>query len=116
MTEHLAMDHALDHPVDVLPAHWTGRLDFDLHNGRGWRVGTVEIVVRVDILTLWYGNRTLAVMDRDLFREWLIHPTAPFAVDDVIWFAQDELTGLTIDGSISYPVPGSIIDYLVARI
>ena len=112
MTDHTAIGQT----VDVLPTHWTGRLDFDLQNGRGWRVGTVEIVVRIDLLTLWYGNRTLAVMDRDLFREWLIHPAEPLTIDDVIWFAQDELIGLTIDGSLSYAVPASIIDYLVAMI
>jgi hypothetical protein len=112
MTENTALRHMLS----VRPAHWTGRLDFDLRNGRGWRVGTVEIVVRTDIVTLWYGNRTLAVMDRDLFREWLIHPEMPLEVDDVIWFMQDVLTCLTIDNSISYAVPGSIVDYLVAII
>ena len=110
-------DHTSSIPaVDAVPTQWTGRLEFDLTNGRGWRVGTVEVVVRRDILTLWYGNRTLAVMDRDQFREWLIHPDEQFEVDDVVWYMQGVLTCLTIDSRTSYAVPGGIIDYLVAMI
>src|SRR4051812_19833557 len=63
---------------DLGPMHWTGRMEFDLSDAQGWRIGTVEIVIRIDHLSLWFGNRTLAVMDRDLFREWLIDPGEPF--------------------------------------
>jgi hypothetical protein len=102
--------------LEAPPTLWTGRLEFDLTNGRGWRVGTVEVVVRIDTLTLWYGNRTLAVLDREGFREWLIHPVAPYQIDDVTWSMQGVLTCITVDGSLSYAVPGGIVDHLGATI
>lgn len=93
---------------------WTGRMEFDLSNGQGFQVGTVEVVVRMDHLSLWLGNRTLAVMDRDQFRQWLIEPEKPYQIDDVMWSIDDEATHLTIDGSVSYAIPGPILEYLIA--
>ena len=99
--------------LEVDPMEWTGRMEFDLSNDQGWRVGTVEVVVRIDHLSLWFGNRTLAVMDRDQFRDWLIDPVQPFAIDDVMWSMEGDVTHLTIDDAKSYAIPGPLIDYLV---
>ncbi len=92
---------------------WTGRMEFDLSNDQGWRVGTVEIVIRMDHLSLWFGNRTLAVIDRDTFREWLMDPEDPFFVDDVMWSISDTGAFLTIDDTASYPIPGALVQHLV---
>jgi hypothetical protein len=96
------------------PTQWTGRLEFDLTDGRGRRVGTIEVVVRIDTVTLWYGNRTLAVMHRETLKAWLNRPVVPFEFDDVVWFMQGATTCLTIDGSNSYAVPDPIVDHLFA--
>lgn len=98
----------------VNPVQWTGRLEFDLTDSRGWRVGTIEVVVRIDTVTLWYGNRTLAVMHRESFKHWLMRPVVPFEFDDVVWFMQGTTTCLTIDGANSYAVPDPIVDHLFA--
>lgn len=105
-------------PLTSQPARqtvqWTGRLEFDLTDSRGWRVGTIEVVVRIDTVTLWYGNRTLAVMHRESFKHWLMRPVVPFEFDDVVWFMQGTTTCLTIDGANSYAVPDPIVDHLFA--
>jgi hypothetical protein len=101
-------------PSEPDQALWTGRLDIDLTEDYGQRIGTVEIVVRIDIVTLWFGNRTLAVIDRDSMREWLIHPARPLVIDDVVWISEAGITYLSIDYSPGYPVAGPLIDFLVA--
>jgi hypothetical protein len=102
--------------TEVPESVWTGRVEFDLLSGRGWRVAVVEVVVRIESVTLWCGNRTLAVMDRDLFREWLIHPRQGFEIDDVTWSAQNSDTCISIDGSIPYVVPQGTVQHLTAVI
>ena len=37
----------------------TGRPEFDLRSGPGRHADTVEVVVRIDNVTLWSANRTL---------------------------------------------------------
>jgi len=98
---------------NVGPMHWTGRMEFDLSDAQGWRIGTVEIVIRIDHLSLWFGNRTLAVMDRDLFREWLVDPAEPFGIDDVTWSMDEVGTLLTIDDSATYAIPNPVVQHLV---
>jgi hypothetical protein len=107
-----AIMHLFDIPVPI----WTGRLNVDLTDPQGQLIGTVEIVVRIDNVTLWYGNRTLAVMDRDSFRDWLIHPGRPFAIDDVVWTSEGATTLLSIDQTPACTISGAIIDYLVAMV
>jgi hypothetical protein len=93
---------------------WTGRLEFDLVNARGWRVDVVDVVVRIDSVTLWAENRTLAVMDRDRFRSWLIRrPNEPFGMDDVTWSVQDSITYIAVDGSIAYVVAAQTVTKLL---
>jgi hypothetical protein len=95
---------------------WTGRLEFDLRNGRGRHAETVEVVVRIDNVTLWSANRTLAVMDRELFGWWLIHPDRVLTIDDVAWSVQDVHVCITLDNSNSYIVPEATIAQLMAVI
>jgi hypothetical protein len=95
---------------------WTGRLEVDLLNGRGWQVGNVEVVVRIESITVWLENRTLAVMDRDLFREWLGRPHKPFDIDDLLWTVDDDITCLTIDRSSQYIIPAPVTAQLATLI
>jgi hypothetical protein len=99
--------------IQIPPPLWTGRLDFDLLNGRGWRVATIDVVVRIDNLTLWHDNRSLAVIDRDRFRQWLVRPKQPLAIDDVVWTVQENTTCITIDNRITYPVPRATVGQLL---
>jgi hypothetical protein len=102
--------------VQVPRSAWTGRLEFDVLNQRGWRIATLEIVVRIDIVTLWCANRTLAVMDRDLFGQWLVRPDRAFAIDDVVWSAQGPHTCISIDNGPSYAVPRGTVEQLLGVI
>jgi hypothetical protein len=95
---------------------WTGRIDFGLMNGRGWRVGTAEVVVRIDTVSLWWANRTLAVMDRDAFGAWLVSNEPLFDIDDVVWSKQGPLTVLTIDNRNSYVVPRNVVEQFLGVI
>jgi hypothetical protein len=99
--------------VQLAPPVWTGRLELDLINARGWRVDVVNVVVRIDSVTLWSENRTLAVMDRDRFRGWLIRrPDEPFGIDDVTWSVRDSITHITVEGSIAYVVAAETVKRL----
>ena len=104
--------------LDAVPTQWTGRLEFDLTNGRGWRVGTVEIVLGTnhlgaDHLALAFEGRPLAVIDRDIFREWLSQPTKPLRIDDVVWSTHRALTCLTIPGNLTYVVADPVVQRLI---
>jgi hypothetical protein len=99
--------------LEVDPMDWTGRTEFDLADDRGWRIGTVEIVVRMDHLSLWFGNRTLAVIDRETFRQWLFNPEEPFYIDDVMWSLGETGAFLTIDDAAAYPIPDPLVQHLV---
>jgi hypothetical protein len=116
MSDSMPMSRTPSRTADVPRPAWTGRLDFDLQNSRGWRVATVEIIARIESVTVWCGSRTLAVMDRELFREWLIHPRRAFEIDDVTWSVEDTCTCITIDGSLSHVVPPDTVRDLVAVI
>jgi hypothetical protein len=102
--------------VEVPCPAWTGRLEFDLRNRRGRQVDTVEVVVRIDNVTLWSANRTLAVMDREVFGWWLIHPERVLTIDDVAWSVQDVHVCITLDNCSSYVVPEATIAQLMAVI
>jgi hypothetical protein len=112
MTEGMPVNRVVGTPRSP----WTGRLDFDLLNRLGWRVAIVEVVVRIESVTVWCGSRTLAVMDRELFREWLVHPRRVLEIDDVSWSVQESCTCITIDGSAAHVVPAETVRDLVAVI
>ncbi|GAB3264971.1 hypothetical protein [Kineosporia babensis] len=68
---------------------WVGRLELDLRNARDWSIGTLGLQFAPDSVTVWFGSRTLAVLDREELREWIIHPRGTrLAVDDLVWSAQ----------------------------
>ncbi len=96
----------------VAPA-WTGRLEIELFNERAWRVGIVEVVIRIDSVTLWSRNWTLAVMDRDRFRRWLTQPRERFEIDDVTWSVTDSTVYVAVGGSIPYAIPPETVQKLV---
>jgi hypothetical protein len=92
--------------ADEIPAPlWTGRIEVDLLTGNDWQALAVEIVVRIETVTVWLENRTLAVMDRDRFRDWLKYPRETFDIDDLLWTVQDGVTCLLIDRHHQYIVP-----------
>ena len=99
-------------PNDQLP--WTGRTELDLINARGWRAGSVELDLHLDFLTVRHQGRTLAVIDRERFREWLVHPREAMVADDVTWFTQTGLTCVTMNERSTYVVLSGGIGFLVA--
>ena len=81
----------------VSPAEpWTGDVILELRNGRDWKTGSLEVGVHRDTLRVGHGGHTLAVVDRTAFRAWLIHPSVPFEVDDVIWSTSVGITCLDL--------------------
>lgn len=72
-----------DRPV----LEWTGDLTLELRNGRDWSSGALDVGVHRDTIHVRHGGATRAVLDRDGFRAWLIHPdVGPHTVDDTEWF------------------------------
>jgi hypothetical protein len=98
--------------VGITLRGWTGQIEFDLRNGRGWRVGTVRISLDGERLILVFESRTLAIIDRAVFRDWLVDPSTPLAVGRVIWSIQSGRTCLTFNGSLIYAVPERIVERL----
>ncbi len=101
----MTLDPVTARPLDLPVPSWTGPIEFEMHNGRGWGIGTAELAVQRDLVLLRFADRVLAVMDRDRFREWLIHPREPMAVDDVVWSVEAGVTCVTIDGRLYCSVP-----------
>jgi hypothetical protein len=102
--------------VEVPRSLWTGRLELDLLNGRGSRVDTLELAIRIDTVTVWRLNRTLAVMDRDAFGQWLVDPVKVYAIDDVAWSAQGPHLCISIDNAVSCIVPEETVAQLLGVI
>jgi len=92
---------------------WTGRLSFDAKNGRGWRVGTVVVDVDLSDLTITYGTRKRAVIDRGQFRDWLLRPATALPVDDVVWSSRSDGIYIVI-GGLTYAVPDFVVQRLDA--
>ena len=71
------------------------------------------MVVDVDLaeLTITYGARKRAVIDRGDFRDWLLRPRTPLPVDDVIWTSEADGIYIVI-GGLTYAVP----DFVVQRL
>jgi hypothetical protein len=103
-------------PTEVETASWLGRLDFDLADEHGALIGKIEMVVRTENITMWYGSRTLAVMDREVFRQWLVRPFDQLPIHDLVWFVAEDTLYLTIDDGVTYAVPNSITMKLVTVI
>jgi hypothetical protein len=67
-------------------------------------------------VSLWWANRTLAVMDREAFGAWLVNDEPLFAIDDVVWSRQGALTVITIDNANSYVVASHVVEQFLGVI
>ena len=94
---------------------WTGWHTFELSWRSGSRV-SIDVNVRRDGVSVWMNNFTLAVIDRDLLRDWFIHPREPLIRDDLEWSSQDGVTCLAIGASAGLPVPADTVGFLMAVI
>jgi hypothetical protein len=106
----------VNHPLGN--AHlWTGNLDVGLINGRGFNCGVMVAKVAMDTVSLYQYDRSLAVMDRFVFREWLTLPhPEDFIVDDVRWVRRAATTFLTIRESARFRLNDQTTAYLKAVI
>jgi hypothetical protein len=111
--------------ADLGPRTWTGYLEFPVVHGRGRSV-IVHLAVHLDDITFYVRDHTMAVMDRDLFRNWLHdHDPRTFQVDQVAWVVRASQVWITIQhsgvpivsashGTVSDPVLSSrSVSYLV---
>ena len=101
---------------DTRSGQWTGELLLDLRNGRDWSIGEAELSIRRDTVVLRHQSRGLAIMDRELFADWLSHDDpSPLAVDDVVWRVQVGVTFMTV-GHSWFRVVAESLSTLVAVI
>jgi hypothetical protein len=106
----------------AVPAHdepravWTGRVEFDLLDRAGWRVGVVEVAVRTDLVTVWlFPGRALAVLDRERLRRWFRRRSDTWLVhDDIELLARGDNVAIRIDGAGIHPVPLDVVTKLRA--
>jgi hypothetical protein len=89
---------------DTMESLWTGRKELHLVDAADRLVAVIELVIRIDNVTLWHDDRTLAVMDRDRFRRWawLTPPLPAFDIDDVVWSVEGATAYLTVDGDATF--------------
>jgi hypothetical protein len=86
----------------------TGRVDLPLYDGEGHdQENAIETVLRIDSVTLWLGNRTLAVIDRDRLCGWLTdsssaRPRTTLAMDDVVLSLAQGALSVNIDARVTY--------------
>lgn len=76
---------------------WTGSLTCGLVDSEWQSHGAVELMLERDFVTVWSGDRKLAMIDRQRFRSWFADTTVPFQRHDVTFVAMDGWVGLAID-------------------
>ena len=84
----------------LAPGMWTGHLTLDLRNARNWDVGELEVAVRRDTVEVRHHGRSLASLDRDAFREWMIRPQCAHRVDETVWTCVSGVTVMTVGYSV----------------
>lgn len=99
-------------PDSGVSSVWTGQIDFELMNGRNWRVAIVVLVVGIDTITVQCNDLNLADMSRNSFQEWLIQPQRALIIDDIIWTTRDHLTCITIHNGLTYAIPPAVATQL----
>jgi hypothetical protein len=116
---------SISSPVVAVPvAAWTGWVEAELFSYPGpgetalsaraaVAIATVEVAVRLDIVTWWIGSRTLAVADRDALRAWVATAFEPLHVDDVVFVLADGQLCLRIDGAGPYALAAEAVQQLV---
>lgn len=94
---------------------WTGWYTFPIT----WRPGltvTLEVNARRDDVSIWLANSTLAVIDRDRFRDWLCDPSGPLREGDLELSVADGVILLNIGGCGPYTVPQDAARFLTVTI
>ncbi|GAB3237374.1 hypothetical protein GCM10027456_00060 [Kineosporia babensis] len=61
----------------------------------------LEFVYRSEDITVWFGNRTLAVMAREAFARWSLRG-GDLIIDDLVFSSRGRAAHLTIDGRHTY--------------
>jgi hypothetical protein len=104
---------------------WTGRATLVEIFEHDHVVDIIEMAARRDHVTVWKtphpehatgrkGDRTLAVMDRDAFRAWLLTGTGAFDIDDLVWTLDRQGLAMTVDGVTRYDVWEEMAIWLAA--
>ena len=83
-------------PESITPGLWTGPLHLDLRNARDWSVGELDVSIARDTVEVRHQGRSLAVLDRDYFREWIFRPQFTYEVDDTVWTCELGVTVLHV--------------------
>ncbi|GLY29555.1 hypothetical protein [Kineosporia sp. NBRC 101731] len=78
-------------------------------------VMVLEFVFRCEDITVWFGARTLAVIERGVFAAWLWRGGA-LLVDDLLWSVEGGTTFLTIDARHTYVVDGETVRRLATAV
>ena len=99
------------------PTHglWTGRCTFVL-TGRPGPSEAIDLNCSREDVIVWLGGRTLAVIDRDVMREWLFRPHEPLVVDDLAWSVESGVTCLTLFEGEPRAVPAETVQQLMVVI
>ena len=106
----------INHPLGAVHA-WTGRLIIDLRDPPTFSGTTLEAKVTRDAVELWFHERSAAFMERDHFREWLVHPAErSLTFDSVVWSVQRGTICVTIHQTETYAVTSESIEDLWAVI
>jgi hypothetical protein len=95
---------------------FTGRLELHLIDRDDETVGFMEFAVHMDRVDVWMTDRSLMVIDRDQFREWLSRPWTPLEQDRLIWFTEGSRMTLSIDHSRSHYLPELFVRQLTEHI
>lgn len=91
---------------------WTGRDEFALESESGERHGLMEVIVRLDTVSVW-TRRLLAEIDRDQLRAWLLHRRQEFAVGDLVWTVHRGRISVRLPDSDPYPVPDVVVAHVL---
>jgi hypothetical protein len=78
---------------------------------------SVEFRIRRDSVEVWFQDRCQAVLDRDLFGNWLQQDLGPYAVDDVLWMlTEDNHVALIIRDCGGWHLPLPLLTGLRERV
>jgi hypothetical protein len=91
---------------------WTGRIDFDLVDQDGLRFGHIELVVRLDVVSIWWDSTSLGVLDREALRSWLRRPSESLTQDDVRLHWQADALFLQAHAGPLHAVPHTTVAQL----
>lgn len=94
--------------------HPLGRHDVVIIDDASGSVLALELVFRSDDITVWFGHRTLAVMDREDFAAWLSRG-GDLVVDDLTWTSEGQTSLVTIDGHRTYVLDEATLAELIHR-